>query len=77
MHEFGIIGLHAKPDDVFNELNELDRVYEVVSSLFATPVSRRARPRNIYNFLFVGHPMKESTSGRAIKYLFFYYRRHF
>lgn len=66
MHEFGIIGLHAKPDDVFNELNELDRVYEVVSSLFATPVSRHFRPHQ-YNFLFVGHPMKESTSGRAIK----------
>lgn len=39
MHEFGIIGLHAKPDDVVNELNELDRVYEVVSGLFNTPVS--------------------------------------
>lgn len=51
MHEFGIIGLHAKPDDVFNELNELDRVYEVVSSLFGTPVSRRARPRNIISCL--------------------------
>lgn len=61
MHEFGIVGLHAKPDDVFNELNELDRVYEVVSSLFATPVSRHFRPHQ-YSFLFVGHPMKESTS---------------
>lgn len=39
MHEFGIIGLHAKPDDVFNELNELDIVYEIVSGLFNTPVS--------------------------------------
>lgn len=58
MHEFGIIGLHAKPDDVFNELNELDRVYEVVSSLFATPVSRHFRPHQ-YNFFIVGNIFRQ------------------
>lgn len=43
MYEFGIIGLYVKLDDVFNELNELDRVYEVVSSLFVIFVSRYFR----------------------------------
>ncbi|XP_022325780.2 deoxyribonuclease-1-like [Crassostrea virginica] len=32
--EFGIIGLHAKPEDVFNELNALDKVYQTVSDRF-------------------------------------------
>ena len=45
LDEFGIIGLHAKPEDVFNELNALDKVYETVSERFGVSVSNTTDSR--------------------------------
>ena len=39
MHSFGIIGLHSKPEDAFNEINELSVVYGKVEQRFKTSVS--------------------------------------
>lgn len=39
MHEFGIIGLHTKPDAAFTEIDALNVVYDKVEKRFGTPVS--------------------------------------
>lgn len=39
MHEFGIIGLHTKPDAAFTEIDALNVVYDEVEKRFGTPVS--------------------------------------
>uniref|UniRef100_A0A8W8N2A0 Endonuclease/exonuclease/phosphatase domain-containing protein n=1 Tax=Magallana gigas TaxID=29159 RepID=A0A8W8N2A0_MAGGI len=37
MHEFGIIGLHTKPDAAFTEIDALNVVYDEVEKRFGTP----------------------------------------
>lgn len=69
MHEFGIIGLHAKPDDVVNELNELDRVYEVVSGLFNTPNILIAGDLNAGCSYISGQALKELSIRRDSSYI--------
>lgn len=39
MHEFGIIGLHTKPDAAFTEIDALNVVYDKVEKRFGTPAS--------------------------------------